>query len=126
LDGSTVGNSLIGVDRLVGLLAVEEVGNHLLDLGNTSGATDQDNLVDGRLIDLSIAEHTLDGLHGGSEEILAQLFETSTSDGGVEVDALEERIDLNGSLSRRRESALGTLASGSETAKSTGIAGQIL
>ena len=49
LDGSTVGDSLIGVDGLVGLLAVEEVRNELLHLGDTGGATDQDDLVDGAL-----------------------------------------------------------------------------
>ena len=121
LDGSTVGNSLIGVDGLVGLLAVEEVGDELLDLGDTGGATDQDDLVDWRLVDLGVLEDLLDGLHGGAEEILAELLETSTGDGGVEVDALEERVDLDGGLGGGRESALGTLASGSETTESTSV-----
>jgi hypothetical protein len=44
----------------------------------------------------------VDGLDGGSAEILAQLLETGTGDGGVEVNALEERVDLNGGLGRRR------------------------
>jgi hypothetical protein len=46
LDSRTISNSLIGVDRLVGLLAVEIVGNELLDSGDTSGASDEDDLVD--------------------------------------------------------------------------------
>ncbi len=99
LDSGTVGNSLIGVDGLVGLLAVEEVGDHLLDLGDTGGTTDQDDLVDGGLVNLSIAEDALDGFHGGTEEILAQLLETSTSDGSVEVDALIQGVDFDGGLS---------------------------
>jgi hypothetical protein len=88
LDGSTVRNSLVGVDGLVGLLAVEEVGHHLLDLGDTGGASDEDDLVHRRLVDLGVTESALDWLHGGAEEVLAELFETSTSDGGVEVDTL--------------------------------------
>ncbi|TIA20341.1 hypothetical protein D6C80_02412 [Aureobasidium pullulans] len=44
LDGGTVGNSLIGVDALLELLAVEEVGKELLDAGNTGGTTNKDDL----------------------------------------------------------------------------------
>ena len=126
LDGGTVGNSLIGVDALVGLLAVEVVGDELLDTGDTSGTTNEDNLVDEALVDLGVSENTVDGLDGGSEEILAELLETSTGDGGVEVDTLEERVDLNGSLSRRRQGSLGTLASSAETTQSTAVDRQIL
>jgi hypothetical protein len=80
----------------------------------------------GGLVDLSVTKDTLDGLHGGAEEILAELLETGTGDGGVEIDTLEERVDLNGGLSRRRKSALRTLASRAQTTESTGIGGQIL
>jgi hypothetical protein len=121
LDGGTVGNSLVGVDRLVGLLAVEEVGDHLLHLRDTGRSTDQDDLVDGRLVDLSIAEDTLNGLHGGAEEVLAQLLEAGTGDGGVEVDALKQGVDLDGGLRGGGQGALGPLASSSETAESTSI-----
>lgn len=41
LDGGTVGNSLIGVDALLELLSVEELGKELLDLGNTGGSTNK-------------------------------------------------------------------------------------
>ena len=34
------------------------------------------------------------------EWILEKLFETSTSERGIEVDTLEKRVDLNGSLSK--------------------------
>ena len=69
-------------------------------------------------------QDVLDGLHGGTEEVLAKLLETGTGDGGVEVDTLEERVDLDGGLCRRGESALGTLASGTKTTEGTGIGGQ--
>jgi hypothetical protein len=126
LDGSTVGNSLIRVDGLVGLLATEEVGDHLLDLGDTSGTTDEDNLVDRGLVNLGVTEGALNGLHGTTEEILAELLETGTGDGGVEINTLEERVNLDGGLGRRGESALGTLAGGSQAAESTGVGSEVL
>lgn len=43
LDGSTVGDGLIGVDSLGGLLAKVFL-DELLDLGDTSRTTDEDNL----------------------------------------------------------------------------------
>jgi len=46
LDNGAIGNGLIGVDDLVGLLAVEEVRHELYDTGNTSGGTNKDNVVD--------------------------------------------------------------------------------
>ena len=45
LDGSTVGNGLVWVDASVRLFAVEEVLNELLDLGDTSGSTNEHDLV---------------------------------------------------------------------------------
>ena len=45
MDSGTVGDGLIRVDGLVELLAVEVVLEELLDLGDTGGATDQDDLV---------------------------------------------------------------------------------
>jgi len=125
LDGSTVGDGLIGVDGLVGVL-VEEVGDELLDLGDTGGTTDQDDLVDGGLVNLGVTEDTLNGLHGATEEVLAELLETGTGDGGVEVDTLEEGVDLDGGLSSRGQGTLSTLASSAETTESTGVGGQVL
>jgi hypothetical protein len=46
LDSSTIGNSLIRVDVLVRFLVVEEVGNEFDDKRDTSGTTDQDDLMD--------------------------------------------------------------------------------
>jgi hypothetical protein len=125
LDGGAVGNSLVRVDALVGLLAVEEIGDELDDAGNTGGSPDQDDFVDVGLVDLGVPENFLNGLKGATEQILAKLLETSTSQGGVEIDALKQGVNFNGGLSRGRESTLGTLASSAETANSTGVRRQV-
>ena len=49
---------------------VEEIRDHLLDLGDTSRTTNEDNIVDGTLIDLGITENLFNGIHGVTEEIL--------------------------------------------------------
>jgi len=125
LDSSTIGDGLIGVNGLVELLAVEEVLEELLDLGNTSRATDQDDLVDLSLVELRVSQDLLDGLQARAEKINVELLELSASDGGVEVLTFVERVNLDGGLSRRRQSALRALAGSSETTKSTSIAGDV-
>ncbi|KAF5137627.1 NAD-specific glutamate dehydrogenase [Metarhizium anisopliae] len=119
LDSSTVGDSLVGIDGLAGLLAIEVLSDELLDTGDTGRATDEDNLVNLVLVDLGIRDDAVEGLHGRTEEILAKLFETSSGDGSVEVDVLHQRVDLDRGLRSRRQSALGTLTGASKTAQST-------
>jgi hypothetical protein len=67
--------------------------------------------MDVRLVDLRVPEDLLDGLERAAEQVRAQLLETGTSEGSVEVNTLEEGVNLDGSLGRRRQRALGTLAS---------------
>lgn len=122
LDGGTVSNSLIGVDALLELLATEEVAKELLDLGDTGGTTDEHDLVNLVLSDSSILQDLLNRLEGTGESLLVQVLETSTGDVGVEVLAIEQRIDLNSGLGGVGKGTLGTLASSSETTKGTGIA----
>ena len=85
LDSGTISDSLIGVDRHAGLLAVEEVGDKFDNTGNTGRTTDEDDFVDVALVDFRVAEHLLNGFERAAEEVLAELFEGRTSDGGVEV-----------------------------------------
>merc|ERR550514_2491856 len=126
LDGGTVGHSLIGVDRLVRLLAIEEARHELVHLRDTGGATYHDHLVHGALVDLGVAEHLLHWLEGAAEEVGAQILEASAGDARVEVNTLEERVDLNVGRSGRGELTLGTLAGGAETTHGTGVAGHVL
>ena len=126
MDGGTVSDSLIRVDALAGLLAIEEVDKHGLDLGDTSGTTDQDDLIDLALGDLGITHDLLDWLHALTEVVHVQVFETGTGDGGVEINTLKERIDLDVGLSGGGESTLSTLASCTETAEGTLVGGDVL
>ena len=94
-------------------------------MGDAGGAANEDDLVDVALVYLGVTENLLNGLEGRAEEILAELLEAGTGERGVEVDALEERVDLDRGLSRRREGTLGALASGTETTESTRVGGEI-
>merc|ERR1712018_136679 len=122
LDGGTISDGLIGVDRSVELLAIEEVLEHLLDLGDTGGATDEDDFVDLRLGDVGILEDLLDGRHALAELGHAELLELGTGDVGVEVLTLGERLAVDLGLMSRGKDSLGLLALGSEAAHGTGVA----
>ena len=74
LDGGTVGDSLVGVDALLELLAAEEVGQKLLDLGDTGRATNEDNLVNLALVDARIFADLLDWLNSAGERLLVNGF----------------------------------------------------
>ena len=84
----TVGHGLVGVDALVQLLAAEEVLQQLLDLGDTRGAAHQHDVVDLRLVHLSVTQRLLHRLQRAAEKVGVQLLKTGAGDGGVEIDAL--------------------------------------
>ena len=60
-------------------------------------------------------------LNSRTGEVLAQLLETSTGSGGVEVDTPEERVEFDGRLGGRGECSFRTFASGAETAESVHV-----
>ena len=122
----SVSNSLIGVDALAQLLAVEELLQQLLHLGNTRRSAHQHHLVHLALRQLRVTNHLLHGRHRLAEVVHVQLLETSTSNLAVEVNSLEQRIDLNVRLSAARQSTLRTLASSTQTTQSTLRRRQIL
>lgn len=125
LDGGTVGNGLIGVDALLELLAVEVVAEELLDLGDTGGTTNKDDLVNLVLGDGGVLENLGNGVQSASEGLLVQVLETSTGDVGVEVLTVEQRVDLNSGLGGVGEGTLGTLASSPETTEGTGVTADV-
>ncbi|KAK6943677.1 Glutamate dehydrogenase, NAD-specific [Dillenia turbinata] len=78
LDSSTISNGLIRVDALAELLAIEEVLKKLLHFGNSSRATNKNNIMDTALVHLSISQTLLNRLHTLPEEIHVELLKPST------------------------------------------------
>nr|CAH7745113.1 unnamed protein product [Callosobruchus chinensis] len=88
LDCSSVRNSFIRVDGFVELLAVEEVLQQFLDLGDTRGSADQHDVVDLSLVHLGVADGLLHRLHRGTEQVSVQFLESGSGDGGTTEGAL--------------------------------------
>eukprot|EP00962_Isochrysis_galbana_P049594 scaffold21094_cov110-Isochrysis_galbana.AAC.3 len=126
LHGGAVRDRLVRVDGARRLLAVEEVSEQGLDLGDAGGATDEHDVVDLGLAHLCVLHHLLDRRHRAAEEVHAQLLEPCTCDGREEVDALEERVDLDGRLGRGGERALGPLARRAQPAQRPRVARDVL
>lgn len=65
------------------------------------------------------------GVNGAVESFGIEILETSTGDLGVEVFAVEQRVNLDGGLSTVGESSLSTLAGSPESSESAGITREV-
>lgn len=92
-DDITVSNSLVRVDTL-GRLLSEVLLEELLDLGDTSRTTGENDLVDALLLEVCVLENLLDGLHRIIEEVHVELLELGTDESLGEVVTVLERLDL--------------------------------
>mmetsp|Transcript_30534 Transcript_30534/g.65782 ORF Transcript_30534/g.65782 Transcript_30534/m.65782 type:complete len:637 (+) Transcript_30534:186-2096(+) len=109
LHSSTIGDSLVRIDRAAGLLV--EVGlDDLLDLRDSGGAPDEDHLANIFSGHLRVSEHTLDRVHGLLEEVLVQLFELGPSQCARKVDAINQRVHLHDDRVGRRKCDLCSVA----------------
>jgi hypothetical protein len=106
LNSGTVGDGLVGVDTLAGLLS-EELLEHGLNLGDTSGTTNKDNIINVALLELGVLEDLLNGLEGLLEEIVVQLLELGAGQSLGEVGAVEEGLDFDAGAHLGRQSTLG-------------------
>lgn len=75
----------------------------LLNLGDPSGSTNENDVVNIGLVHLGISERLLHWLQSAAEKVGAKIFETSASDRSVVVDALEKRVDLDAGGKTERE-----------------------
>ena len=81
-----------------------------MDVRDAGGSADKNELVDGRLVQLGILESLLYRFQSSAEKIGAYLFKCCSRDGGVEVVAVEQRVDFDQRLSAGRQNPLGLLA----------------
>jgi hypothetical protein len=99
LDRSTNGNSLIGVDGLVGLLAKDGLDS-LNDLGHSGHTSNEDNLINLGRGDTGILEGLLDGLDGSLNKRTDKSLELGSGQLGVDVlraggvSSDERKVDL--------------------------------
>jgi hypothetical protein len=112
--------------HLLELLAIKEVGEELLDTGDTSRTADKHDHVNLALINASILEHLLDRIQSARESLGVEVLETGAGNLGVKVLAVEEGVDLDSGLGGVGECTLRTLAGSSQTAESTGITRDVL
>jgi hypothetical protein len=122
LDSGTISDGLIGVNGSVEGLSVEEVLEHGLNLGDTSGTTNENDFVDLRLGDVSILKDLLDGRHALAELWHAKFLELGTGDVDVEVLTFSESLAIDFRLMGTGQDSLGLLALGSQTSHGTGVA----
>jgi len=95
LDGSTISDSLIWVNTGIWEFSVEEIFDHLLDLWDSSGTTDKDDLIDITLFETCVIKCSLDRGHGSLEEITIQLFKSSSGENFREINSVEEILDFD-------------------------------
>ena len=126
LDSSSIGNSFIGIDSLAWLLSVKELLDELLDLGNSGGSSNQDNLVNFLLAKIRILQNLLDWLESSLEKIHVEFLEFGSGECLGKVLSLEKRFNLNSDLVGSRKSSLGLLGFSSELLDSTGVFTEIL
>jgi len=78
------------------------------------------------LVHFGISKRFLDWLHGATEQVCVQLFESGTGDRRIEIDALKQRIYFNAGLGGRRERTLRPLTGSAQSSHSTLVACQVL
>mmetsp|Transcript_21253 Transcript_21253/g.59095 ORF Transcript_21253/g.59095 Transcript_21253/m.59095 type:complete len:204 (+) Transcript_21253:1085-1696(+) len=82
--------------------------------------------MDAALVHLGILEDLLHRVHALPEQVHVQLLKPGTGDGGEEVHALVQRVNLHRGLSAGREGALGTLTSSAQASHGTGVGSDVL
>jgi hypothetical protein len=78
------------------------------------------------LVHLGIAQHTFHWVHALPEHVHAQLLKPSASDGGVEVNALKQGVNLKAGLRGGGQRALGALARRAQAAQGASAAAEVL
>lgn len=96
--GGSIGDCLVGVDASVWLLSIEVFFEELLDLGDSSGSSDEHDLIDLTALEPRVIHSLLDRLEGILEEIVAELLKFSTCECLFEVNTVDKVLNENGHL----------------------------
>eukprot|EP00126_Sphaerothecum_destruens_P012920 Sdes_comp22103_c0_seq1m20636 len=98
LNGGSIRDSLIWIDATARFFSVEEIFHKLLDFGNTGGSSDENNLIDIFLLQISIFENLFDRQQGGFEQIHVQFFKFGTSQSFREIFTINQCFNLDSGL----------------------------
>ena len=128
LDGSAVGNDLVGVHGHVGLLAGHGL-DELLDGGHTGGAADEDDLGQIGELKLGVAQGVGDRLLAALEQVAGDLLELGAGQRVIEVQRAglvhgDER-QVDGGLLGSGELLLGVLGGLLQTLQGHGVLTQV-
>lgn len=88
MNSGAVSDGLVRINGLVELTTAEVLGHQRLDLGNTSGTADENDIIDLLAGDPSVLENALDGVNGGLEQGCVDFLEPGSTDVCGEVLAL--------------------------------------
>jgi hypothetical protein len=77
------------------LLSIEEVLEHLLDLWDTSGTSNEDDFVNLTLAAVSILEYVLNGWHTFAEMWKTKFFELGTRNVDIEVFTFSKSLTVD-------------------------------
>ena len=99
MNGSSIGNSFIGVDASVGLFSVEEVLEQLHHFGDTGGSSHQNHFVDLVLAELRVFEDFLDRGDTVFEHRETEFLEFGSGYHSVEIHRLSQRVHFDCGLS---------------------------
>ena len=106
LGSSSICNCFVRVDSSSGFLSVEEFFDQLLNFGNSSRSSNQNNFVNISLLEVGIFENLLNRFQSRSEEIHVQFLELSSGKSFREVFSIEEGFDFNSCLMSRGQDSL--------------------
>ncbi|GER32821.1 NAD-specific glutamate dehydrogenase [Striga asiatica] len=121
LHGSPVCNGLIRVNAPAQLLPLKNNLQHLLNLGNSGRASNQDDIMDVSLVHPSVSQATLDGHDALFKQVHVEILEFSTGNARVEVDSLVQALNIHSGLSN----PLGPLAGCPQPPYGSGVLGEV-
>ncbi len=81
----------------------------MLDLGDSSGSTNEHDLINISLLHACVVQDLLDGLQSLLEEVIAKFLESSSGDGLREIESVDQVLNGDLGLVDGREVSLGLL-----------------